>query len=574
MTESTGFAPIALFAYNRPAHLVAVAEALARNPEAAQSRLFVFSDAPKHEAASGGVEEVRARARALRGFRSVEVVEAPANLGVAKSIIGGAGRLTAEFGRVIVLEDDLRPSPHFLCYMNDALRAYAEDERVISIHAYSYPVGERLPDTFFLRGADCWGWGTWKRGWDLFEADGRKLLAELERRELTREFDFDGSYPYTQMLRDCIAGANDSWAVRWYASAFLLGKLTLYPGSAQVQNIGADGSGTHVESTRRFENPDWGRPLPVGGIPVEESLPARRAFARFLAGLQPSMASRSLNGLRRLLPRPVKRAIRDFTPPIFFRLIGPRRRQGLRFQGDYAGWSEASKASGGYDQDQILRRVFDAEMRVKRGEAADARDGVTFDAVQFSLPVMAGLLRAAAGKQGPLKVLDFGGAFGGLYRQYKALGLPATVDWAVVEQRAYAKLGAANFQNHELRFFETLEDALQPETDVILVSSSLQYLPDPYAFLARILASNADHVLLDRIPCTNLRRDALTVQTVPPEIYPASYPCWLLSRERLLQAFAPRYRMLTSFTDGSGCWSSDVADFEWAGFIFDQTRRQ
>jgi hypothetical protein len=296
-----GFAPIALFAYNRPAHLAAVAAALARNAEAAQSRLFVFSDAPKGAAARASVEEVRARARALRGFRSVEVIEAPANLGVAKSIVGGAGRLTAEFGRVIVLEDDLQPSPHFLRYMNEALDAYAGEERVISVHAYSYPVAGKLPDTFFLRGADCWGWGTWKRGWELFEQDGRGLLAELERRQLTREFDFDGSYPYTQMLRDCIAGLNDSWAIRWYASAFLLGKLTLYPGSAQVQNLGADGSGIHVGSTHRFENADWGRPLSVGGIPVEESLLARRAFARFLAGLQPSMASRLLSGLKRLV---------------------------------------------------------------------------------------------------------------------------------------------------------------------------------------------------------------------------------------------------------------------------------
>jgi hypothetical protein len=297
----SALAPIALVAYNRPAHLAAVAEALARNPEAAASRLFVFSDAPKHDAARASVEEVRTRARALRGFRSVELVEAPANLGVARSIVGGATRLTAEFGRVIVLEDDLVPSPHFLRYMNEALDAYASDERVASVHAYSYPVAGDLPETFFLRGADCWGWATWKRGWDLFEPDGRKLLLELERRALTHEFDFDGKYPYTQMLRDCIAGRNDSWAVRWYASAFLEDRLTLYPGSSQVRNIGADGSGTHVGSTRRFDNPDWGRALRVSAIPVAESKAARQAFGTYLAGLRPSMATRVLRGLKRLM---------------------------------------------------------------------------------------------------------------------------------------------------------------------------------------------------------------------------------------------------------------------------------
>ena len=294
-------APIALFAYNRPAHLATVADALAGNPEAARSRLFVFADAPKGDAARASVEEVRAKARKLRGFRSIDVVEAPVNLGVARSIVGGATRLTAEFGRIIVLEDDLEPSPHFLRYMNEALDAYAHDQRVVSIHAYSYPVAGKLPETFFLRGADCWGWATWTRAWALFQPDGRKLLAELEQRRLTRDFDFDGSYPYTQMLRDCIAGRNDSWAIRWYASAFLHGRLTLYPGSSQVRNIGADGSGTHVDNTRRFENVDWGRPPRLTEIPVEESKAARQAFATYLAGLRPSMATRMLSGLKRLV---------------------------------------------------------------------------------------------------------------------------------------------------------------------------------------------------------------------------------------------------------------------------------
>ena len=48
---------------------------------------------------------------------------------------------------------------------------------------------EALPETFFLKGADCWGWATWKRAWDLFESDGAKLLAQLRERGLEREFD-------------------------------------------------------------------------------------------------------------------------------------------------------------------------------------------------------------------------------------------------------------------------------------------------------------------------------------------------------------------------------------------------
>jgi hypothetical protein len=135
----------------------------------------------------------------------------------------------------------------------------------------------------------------------LYEPDGGKLLNALKHSDRAREFDFGGAYPYSRMLRDANEGRNDSWAIRWYASAFLLGKLTLYPGSSQVQNIGADGSGIHVGSTRSFQHAAWGAPLKVGGIPVEESPAARRAFATYLAGLRPSMATRVLRGLRRLV---------------------------------------------------------------------------------------------------------------------------------------------------------------------------------------------------------------------------------------------------------------------------------
>jgi hypothetical protein len=302
--HSANLAPIALFVYNRPDHLARVSAALARNPEAARSQLFVFVDAPKAESAAPKVAEVRSLAAQLRGFASVEVFPQSSNQGIARSIIEGATSLTGEYGRVIVLEDDLLPGVHFLRYMNEALLRYADDDRVISIHAYSYPVRAKLPETFFLRGADCWGWATWKRAWDLFEPDGRKLLAELDRRRLTADFDFEDSYPYTQMLRDCIDGRNDSWAIRWYASAYLNGKLTLYPGSSQVQNIGADGSGMHVGSTRLFEHAVWGRSLELDAIPVEESRQARHAFAAYLADLQPSVAARVLRRFKRLVSAP------------------------------------------------------------------------------------------------------------------------------------------------------------------------------------------------------------------------------------------------------------------------------
>jgi hypothetical protein len=139
------------------------------------------------------------------------VIERNRNWGLAESIIDGVTRVVNEFGRVIVVEDDLVTSIYFLQYMNEVLNLYEKEEKVASIHGYVYPI-DGLPETFFLRGADCWGWATWKDKWALFEPDGTKLLDELKKRKLTKRFDFNGSYPFSLMLANQVSGKNDSWA--------------------------------------------------------------------------------------------------------------------------------------------------------------------------------------------------------------------------------------------------------------------------------------------------------------------------------------------------------------------------
>lgn len=292
-------APIALFTYNRPDHTARTIAALAANELAIKSDLVIFSDAPRNARVAEGVRQVREIIAHVSGFRSIKVVEREANLGLSRSIISGVTDLVARYGRVIVLEDDLVTSPFFLRYMNDALELYADDDRVISVHGYIYPVLNQLPETFFLRGADCWGWATWKRGWDLFESNGAKLLHELRVRRLTCEFDFNDSYSYTKMLVRQIRGENDSWAIRWYASAFLNDRLTLYPGRSLVQNIGNDASGTHSGTCDHFHVNITGTPVVLSEIPVEASYEATRAVAEYFRSLKPTFWQKQVNSVQK-----------------------------------------------------------------------------------------------------------------------------------------------------------------------------------------------------------------------------------------------------------------------------------
>ncbi|NUM71352.1 MAG: glycosyltransferase family 2 protein [Ignavibacteriaceae bacterium] len=274
-------APVVIFVYNRPTHFLQIVEALAANNLAPETDLIVISDGAKKPADEDKVREIRAAALNIKGFRSVDLIAREKNYGLAASIIDGVTRIVNEYGRIIVLEDDHITSPWFLRYMNDALELYETEERVISIHGYIYPVKEKLPETFFMRGADCWGWATWKRGWDLFEKDGEKLLNRLQSENLTHEFDYLGAANNVRMLKRQIAGKNNSWAIRWHASAFLNNKLTLYPGTTLITNIGADGSGENTKETDQLYSPVTQERINVGGIPVEASASAFNAVKNF-----------------------------------------------------------------------------------------------------------------------------------------------------------------------------------------------------------------------------------------------------------------------------------------------------
>ena len=114
-------APIVLFVYNRPDHTRQTVEALQKNELAIDSELFIYSDATKNENAEQKVNEVREYIKNINGFKKVTIVEREKNWGLANSIIDGVTKIVNEYGKIIVLEDDLVTSPYFLKFMNWAL---------------------------------------------------------------------------------------------------------------------------------------------------------------------------------------------------------------------------------------------------------------------------------------------------------------------------------------------------------------------------------------------------------------------------------------------------------------------
>lgn len=242
----TTLSPIALFVYNRPTHTRQTVEALKRNVLAKDSDLIIFSDAPKNPEAESAVQAVRDYIRLIDGFKSIKIIERDKNWGLANSIVDGVTSVVNEYGRIIVLEDDLVTSTYFLSFMNEALDRYQNEPQVMQISGHMFPVQFLAEtDAVFLPKPTSWGWATWKRAWQSFDSStaGYELLKHDAK--LRHRFNLDGAYDFFGMLEQQLQGKIDSWAIRWYLSVFMNHGLTLYPQRTLVENKGFDGSGTH-----------------------------------------------------------------------------------------------------------------------------------------------------------------------------------------------------------------------------------------------------------------------------------------------------------------------------------------
>lgn len=220
---------------------------------AVDSELFIFSDGARDASNIAEVNAVRAILGEPWAFQSVSIVERDRNWGLAANVIDGVTSIVNRYGKVIVLEDDLEISNVGLRYFNDALANFEQEDKVMSVSGYMYPVrdADKLPKTFFFRVVNSWGWATWERAWSHFDTDIAQLTADFSKDDIKR-FSVGHSENFWKQVKAFKAGTINSWAIRWYLSVFNQGGLTLYPSVSMIQNIGTDGSGTHSDSDEAY----------------------------------------------------------------------------------------------------------------------------------------------------------------------------------------------------------------------------------------------------------------------------------------------------------------------------------
>lgn len=286
--------PVAVFAHARPRHLAKTLAALARCDGFSGSRAHLFCDAPRSEAEEPRVAAVHRVAANWSRRYGARVVLRRENRGL-RNVTDGIGELCAIEGAVISLEEDHRPATTALRFLDRALARYRHDSAVFQVCAYR--AGGRvaeLPDTFFLPMPMPVGWGTWQRAWEQFTWECNEAHSLLRNAERRRAFDLDGAYPAATLLARSLAGAFDSYFIRWYWTIFKARGLVLCPRDSVVFNTGLEsGVHGHASSERRnsFHNgafnprarsDEWAFPPAIAVDPSAVIL-LRTAFKRYAA---------------------------------------------------------------------------------------------------------------------------------------------------------------------------------------------------------------------------------------------------------------------------------------------------
>ena len=239
-------APIIVFAYNRPEHLKKTLTWLSQNEHADESTLFIYCDGPREDASEeqrGRVEEARKVARMQQWCREVHIIESPINKGLGTSIISGVTEVINKFGRVIVVEDDLKTSPFFLSYMNKCLDYYKDRKSVFSISGLSRPHPQRFYpkdypyDVYVSLSHHPQGWATWEDRWNQVDWNADAYKTVKNNPAICKAFNRMGA-DYFDALAYQQENNQNVWSIRFALSHFVNHAISICPIQSYIEIFG------------------------------------------------------------------------------------------------------------------------------------------------------------------------------------------------------------------------------------------------------------------------------------------------------------------------------------------------
>ena len=221
--------------------------------QARPARLFLYQDGPRGERDMAGIEACRAIVadENIDWECDVRRQYLDHNQGCDPSGFRSHQWAFSLADKVIVLEDDVVPSQSFFPFCKEMLDRYEHDERVSMIAGFN--TDEVTPDVpydyFFTSFLSIWGWASWRRVAQRWEADyafmqDRFNLHQLEA--LARQRDYRNTM--LRMFRDHSQSGKEYFETIYWADMILNSGLTIMPTKNLVSNVGLTADSTHFSA--------------------------------------------------------------------------------------------------------------------------------------------------------------------------------------------------------------------------------------------------------------------------------------------------------------------------------------
>lgn len=234
--------------FNRPEHVRQVFEQVKK---ARPSRLFLYQDGVRKNNKNDevNVEKCREIVGNIDWSCTVYTFFQKDNYGCDPSEYISQKWAFSITDKCIVLEDDDVPSVSFFRFCKELLDRYEDDKRIYRISGQNI-LEEYNPndaDYFFTKGGSIWGWASWRRVIDEWDADYSFLENKKIINSILYSYSNAGVDP-RKFLNTCLrhrATGKEHYESIFFANRILGNGLTIVPTKNMISNIGISSEATH-----------------------------------------------------------------------------------------------------------------------------------------------------------------------------------------------------------------------------------------------------------------------------------------------------------------------------------------
>lgn len=261
------YAPILIPTLCRYDHFVRCIESLKKNTWAIYTDVYVALDYPAKESHWDGYNKIcKYLENSFDEFANFYVVKRPYNYGAAKNMADLRKEILEKYDCFIRTDDDCEFSTNFLEYMDKSLEKYKDDENILGVTGYSYPVSWKIDPKYnaFKNSLifSMWGTGFWKNKF-------LKMQQDIESGYIKKHFSLNNLKTCKMTdacYLDCLNGkfSYDNNNLIMFVTDIacgcymqLIGKYIITPTISKVRNYGFDGSGIFcqkIEDNAKVDN--------------------------------------------------------------------------------------------------------------------------------------------------------------------------------------------------------------------------------------------------------------------------------------------------------------------------------